>query len=386
MGLFSKIFKGSAVNMATGGFFETLTGYTPHFHSFSGGIYEAELCRAAIHSIAVQCSKLKIEVQGKAQERLKQKLIYQPNPFQDSTKFLYKLATILETENTAFIVPIYDEVGEIDGLYPVRASDVAVKEYGGEPYLEYTFATGKRAAMEFGKCGMLTKYLYKDDFFAEDNRALRETLNMITMQNQAIEEGVKQSASIRFIAMLAKIFKPEDIEAERKRFIEDNLNMSNNGGVLLGDAKFSSITPIKSEPYVVPDEQAKMIRQNVFDYFQTNENIITSAYNDDEFNAFYENKIEPFALQLSLVLTNMLFSNREKSLGNSIIVTSNRLQQASNTAKLEVVTQLFDRGFITHNQGCEIFNLPTRPDGDKYFIRREYAEVKEMTKETEDEK
>ena len=47
------------------------------------------------------------------------------------------------------------------------------------------------------------------------------------------------------------------------------------------------------------------------------------------------------------------------------------------------MTQLFDRGFLTHNMGLEIFNMPPVEDGDKYYIRKEYAEVSKLNTETE---
>ena len=71
----------------------------------------------------------------------------------------------------------------------------------------------------------------------------------------------------------------------------------------------------------------------------------------------------------------MTFTDRELAQNNSIMWTANRLQYASNKTKLQIVSQLFDRGFLTHNQGREIFNMSSIPDGDKYYIRLEYGEV-----------
>jgi hypothetical protein len=75
-----------------------------------------------------------------------------------------------------------------------------------------------------------------------------------------------------------------------------------------------------------------------------------------------------------LVMSNMTFSQKEIAFGNQFLYTANRLQYASNKTKLQIVTQLFDRGFLTHNQGLEIFNMSPVEDGDKRFIRREYVE------------
>ena len=147
------------------------------------------------------------------------------------------------------------------------------------------------------------------------------------------------------------------------------------------DSKYADVQRIDSKPYLIDHEQMKLIQTNVYNYFGVNEKILQNSYTEDEWNAFYEGKIEPFAIQLSLVLTNMLFSEREKSTGNLVILSSNRLQYMSNQSKLNVSTQLFDRGILTTNQIMDIWNLPHVEDGDKRYIRKEYTEVSQLDKE-----
>ena len=99
--------------------------------------------------------------------------------------------------------------------------------------------------------------------------------------------------------------------------------------------------------------------------------------------AYYEGKIEPFALQLSLVMSNMTYTERQLACGNMITFSANRLQYASNKTKLEVSTQLFDRGLLNRNGVMDIWNMPEVEDGDKYYIRKEYTEVSELDKHNE---
>ena len=66
MGLFQKLFPKPQAK-AVDGYFQTLTGYTPVFTTFSGGVYEAQITRAAIHAIATHASKLKPEVTNNEQ-------------------------------------------------------------------------------------------------------------------------------------------------------------------------------------------------------------------------------------------------------------------------------------------------------------------------------
>ena len=361
------------------GYFKTLSAYTPIFTSYEGGVYEMELTRAAIHAFATQCSKLKPEIKGNAYKELATRLQFKPNSFMDTTKFLYRIATILSVNNTAFIVPIMDDAGMfITGYYPILPSMCEVVEYQGKPWLRYTFTTGQKAAIEFDRVGIMTQFQFKNDFFGESNAALYPTMQLINVNNQGIIEGVKQSANIRFMAKLANIFKATDIANERKRFTEENLSYENNSGVLMFDNKYSEVKQIESKPFIVDADQMKAIQTNVFNYFGTNEKILQNNFTEDDWNAYYEGKIEPFSLQLSLVMSNMTFTEREIVRGNQILFTANRLQYASNTSKLSIVTQLFDRGFLTHNQGREVFNMLPIDDGDKYFIRKEYAEVSNL--------
>lgn len=384
MSLFTKIFPKQSVQEVTQGYFKTLNAYCPIFTSFGGGIYEAELCRASIHAFATHCSKLHPMVSG-ARQDLQKILETQPNQFMDTTKFIYKVATILETENTAFIVPIYDKYFQkIVGFYPVRPTTAELRERGDVPYIVFKFPNGQKAAMELERVGIMNKFFYKDDFFGENNTTLMTTLNLLNMQKEGIQEGIKQGATIRFLGKLAQSLKPSDIEAERKRWNVSNLSVDNNGGIALFDAKYSDVKQITSNPYTINAEQVKAVQENVFNYFGVPENVLQNKFTTEEWAAFYEGKIEPFALQLSLVLTNMLFTAEQKVRGNQIQFTANRLQYASTSEKLSVASQLMDRGVLSRNESREIFNLPPVEGGDEYIIRGEYYNADEKITETEE--
>ena len=365
------------IERAVRDYFDVLTAYQPRFTSFEGSVYEMELTRAAIHSFAKHCSKLKIEIKGaeqhnKALERVMQT---KPNPFMDTKKYLYRLATIYKVQNNAYICPLIDETTQrITGVYPLHPSKSQLVSYDGKVYLRYNFGNNEYGAIEFEKIGRMCQFQNKDELFGDNNTAFKPTLEMLHAQNQAITEGVKNSAALRFIATLGQALSDKDVEKERKKFRTSNLGAENSGGVLLIDSKYKEVKQIQSAPMYVDDKQMKLIRENVFYYFSTNEKILTNTFNSSEWQAYYEGEIEPFAIEGSLVHTNMFYSDRQIANGNKIALTTNNLQYASTEEKLSVVTQLFDRGYLTHNQGLEIFNMPTiGPEGDRRFVRKEYA-------------
>lgn len=374
MGLFDRIFgKAPKPTGAYEGIFRVLSGYTPHFTTWGGGVYESELIRASINAIATHISKLKVETQGAAKPYLQVRLKNGPNEFQTWSQFLYRLATILYVHNTAFIVPVFDEYGETSGIYAPLPTRCELVQFGGEPYLRYEFHNGQKGAIELDLCGVMTRMQYRNDFFGENNQALFPTMELIHIQNQGIQEGVRSAASYRFMAQLNNFAKAEDLAKERKRFTKENFAAdSEGGGVLLFPNTYANIKQIDVKPWVVDAEQMKVIRENVFEYFGTNEDVLQNKAFGDAWSAFYEGVVEAFAIQFSEVMTRMLFTFREQSSGNAVQATANRLQYLSNADKLNVSAQLLDRGIMSINDVRDIWNLPPVEDGDVRIIRGEY--------------
>ncbi len=383
MGLLEKLFPKQMAEAQVYTYFQTLGGYTPVYTSFDGGVYEMALTRACIHTFANHVSKLKPVVQGPNASRLSKVLEYQPNPWMDTKKYLYRLATIYKAENNAFVAPIYDDEfnRRIVGYYPVLASQAEIVERNGEQFIRYHFPSGV-GVTPLSEAGRMVQMQYRDDFFGDQNGVLRPTMEALNAQNQSIINGVKASGNVRFLAKLAQVLKPDALNQERDRLVKDNLG-SNNGGVMIFDAKYADIKPIESTPYVVDDKQAATIRESVFDYFGMSDAILQSKYTADEWSAYYESQVEPFAIEASLVHTNMTYTAGEITRGKQIIFSVNRLQHMTMADKLSTVTQLFDRGMMNMDEGREVFQLPElgTEDSKRYYIRRDYAEVNALNQQ-----
>ena len=376
MGFFDALFKKAPQPKGKyEGSFKMLNGYTPHFTTFNGSIYESQLIRSAINARATHIAKLKVEMMGSARPALRSKMKHAPNQFQTWYQFMYRLSTILDIHNTAFICPVYDQFGEPSGIIAPLPQRCELIQYSGVPYLRYEFQDGKKAAIELDYCGIMTKFQYRDEIFGETNRALFPTIDLIDIQNQGIKEGVKSAATYRFWAQVNNFTKSEDLAKERKRFTEENFSKdSEGGGLLLFPNTYANINQVKSDPWVVDPDEENIIKANVFDYFNVNEDMLQSQAYGDKWTAIYEGVCEPFAIQFSEVATKMLFTLREQSQGNYVVATANRLQYMSNKEKLNVSAQLADRGILNRDEVREIWNLPPLPNGEgqDYIIRGEY--------------
>ena len=384
MSLLDKIFRPKeaeksqdALNKARS-FFETLTAYSPAFTNWGGAIYESEIVRAAIDARARHISKLKVETVGTANPSLQAKLALGPSQFMTWSQFLYRTSTILDVNNTAFIVPVFDDRMVITGVYPVLPASCRLVEYDGELWLRYQFANGQFAAVEASKCAILTKHQYRSDFFGDSNFPLRETMQLIHIQNQGIEEGVKNAATFRFMATLNNFSSAADLAKERERFTETNLSTdSKAGGFLLFPNTYKDVKQIDVKPYAIDADQMKQIRENVFNYFGVSEAVLQNSAKAEDLEAFFDGAIEPFAIQFSEAMTKMLFSERERAQGSYLIANANRLQYMSTTSKVQMAQQLLDRGVMSINEARLLFNYSEVEDGDVRFIRGEYVDASE---------
>ena len=381
MGLFESIFGTKKTEIKADSYFKALTAYSPVFHSWNGALYESELVRSAIDARARHIAKLKVEVIGSARPSLATKLKVRPNSFQTWYQFMYRLSTILDMHNTAFIVPVVDKYGDTVGMFPVLPTKCEILQTkDGTPVLRYEFADRQKGACYMSECGIMTKIQYKSDFFGERNTALNPTMDLIDMQGQGIKEAIKNGATYRFMARTNNFTKTEDLKKERQRFSDENFSKeAGAGGLLLFPNTYSDIQQIKTSPYTINPEERKMIQDNVYNLYAVNEDIIQSKAIGDKWNSFYESVVETFAIQFSEVTTGMFFSDREQAYGAKLVATSNRLQYMSNSDKLKVSAQMADRGLMTINEIRDIWNLPPVEDGDVRTVRGEYYTMGEDT-------
>lgn len=361
--------------------FRFIEGYRPAFRSFQGEIYESELIRGSLDAHARHSSKLKIEMKGSAKPALRAKLKSAPNKWQTWPKFLYQANTILYARNNLFIVPVFDEYGEISGIQNIVPEKWELLDVNGKLWVRFYLEKNQRAAVELEYTGILTRFQFVNQLFGESNNALKDTLDLQTIQGQGIEEAVKNAATFRFWARSSNWSKDEDLKKERERFNEYNFKRgSGGGGLLIFPNTLEDIHQAESKPYTLDAESQKIIKENVFDYFGTNEDILQNKATGDTWAAFYEGGPEWFGLNLGEALTQIAFSERERAAGNGFFFSSNRLQYMTTAEKLNYITQMGDRGLITRNEGREIFNLAPLPYpyGEQIMARGEYYNVNEQ--------
>ncbi len=342
------------------------------FTQFSGNAYESDIYRSAVDSIARNVAKLKpvhvvtIERNRKDGDNYLNRILQvRPNPYMTSYDMIYKIVTHYYLYNNAFAYLQKDENGKLIGIYPLSPVNMEyLTDLTGELYCRFFFAGDKQVTLSFRDVFTIRRFYNSNDLLGDKNTAILNTLDLAHTQNEGIANSIKSSATIKGLLKYNQILSPENLKKEKDEFIKDYLSIRNNGGIAALDSKMDYV-PLEIKGVVIDSEQMLVIKQKIYDYLGVSEKIVNSTYNEDEWSAFYESVIEALGVQISLELTDKIFTQREQAFGNSIIMEANRLQFASNTTKVNMLKELMPLGLFTVNQALEILNLPGVEDGDR---------------------
>ena len=353
-------------------------------HSFSawnGNAYENDIFRSAVDAIARNIAKLKgthivrgeNDIKKQGSDKLIQLLQVRPNAFMSAYDMLYKLASILWTTNNAWALLDFDTRGELTAIYPLSPVSVKMLENeGGELFAEMTFRNGKSAIFPYKELIHLRRFFNDNEIFGASNSAISAALELAEAENATITAGIRQGANLRGVLKYSTILNDNDLKRIKERFVSDYLDVSNTGGLAALDSKADFI-PLNFQPVILNAEQTKAIREKVYSYLGISEKIVNASYDENEFSAFFESVVEPFAIALSLEFTAKIFTDRERAFGNEIIFEAGRLQFASTATKTALIKELVPLGILTLNQALEILNLPSIPDGEKRLQSLNYV-------------
>jgi HK97 family phage portal protein len=381
--VFNRIFKKSQAKIQTG----LISENTAVFTAFNGDAYANDIYRGAVDAIARNVGKLKGSHVTKYADNTKQGndsklnriLQVRPNPYMSSYDFLYKMATHYFLYNNSFA--LLDRMGRnIKGIYPITCAHVDfLSDEMGNLYCKFYLKDGKESIFPYTDIIHLRRNFNRNELLGDDNRALEPALELAHTQNEGIVNGIKSGAHIRGILKFIQIMAPSKLRAAKELFMQDYLQMSNDGGVVATDQQMEYI-PIDNKPITLNAEHGKAVQSKIYNYIGITESIVNSSYTEDEFSAFYESTIEPFAVQAGLEFTNKVFNEREQAFGNSILFESGRLQFTSNKTKVNLIKELMPYGLLTINQALEILNLPSVQDGDKRLQTLNVVDADKATK------
>lgn len=368
--------------------FELITEKGNGYYSWNGNLYQSDIIRACIRPKAKAIGKLvakhirnnKLEGFEVNPEPYIRFLLEEPNPYMTGQLMQEKITVQLQLNNNAFIYIHRDELGYPIELYPIPASAVeAIYDGNGLLYLKCIMDNGKIVTYPYSNVIHLRQDYNSNDVFGESpHMVLKPLMEIVTTTDQGIVKAIKNSGIIKWLLKFNQTLRPEDLEKETKKFTERFLSIDNSGGAAATDAKMDA-KQVDPKDYVPNAVQMEKTVQRLYSYFNTNEKIVQSKYDENEWNSYYENEIEPLAMQLSNEFTRKLFTRRERGFGNKIIFEASNLQYASMSTKLNLQSMV-DRGAMTPNEWRETFGLAPVEGGDKPIRRLDTAVINDSTR------
>lgn len=357
--------------------FKELNDFKSYFGSFGNDIYKSDDVRACIRALSEHTSKANPRSTNKDIERL---LSLKPNMYMNGKDMLAKLRNILEIKNTAFLYIERDDRNKVIGFYPVPYETATTVEYKNGLFVQFHFngRATKQLTIPWEDLAVVRNDYLNSDIYGETNLPLLNTLDVLNTLDKGAANAVKSTANLRGILKSTKaMLSPDDVKKQKDLFVKDYMNLDNEGGIASIDSTQEFI-PITMKPTTASAEESAAYRDKIYKYFGVNEKILKSEYTESQYDAFYESRIEPFLVALSLEITRKVFTDREISFGAEVWFESNRLQYASAKTKISMVA-LVDRGLMTPNEYRELFNMAPYEGGDEFVLRLDTSKTGDTT-------
>ena len=312
-------------------------------------------------------------------------LLAEPNPMMTGAAFRQRMAWQYMLKNNAFAYIVRDANGFAIGIYLLEWTSVeALLDDQRRLYLRFNLKTGKQAVISYEDVIHIARDVGDNELFGSPNQKALETLMEVAgASDRSIIQAVKNGGAIKWLLKYTRGMRPEELKTRAKEFAKSFLDTENSEDGSIGVAATGADAEAKQvEPHdYVPNAMIMgNINKRLMAYFGTNEKIINSSYTEDEWNAYFENVIEPFAQAMAEEFTRKIFSRQERARGNRIAMDSTSLQYASMSSKLNLV-QMVDRGALTPNEWRQILNLPPIEGGEKPIRRLDTQPGKEGGKE-----
>lgn len=385
MGWLSSLFKKETPTQTT--YAEVLNGYTPIFSQFGTNIYASDVVQQAISCIVQEMKKLRPEHIREVSNDIVpvnsdlQRVLNNPNPLMTTSDFLEKVTWLLFLNYNVFIVPTYyewkDKDGKLkrryDGLYPLQPSQVDfIEDAGGRLFVKFRFNNGYETTVKYSdiihikKNYSVNQYMGGNESGQPDNDALLKTLDINHQLLQGVAQAMKSSFAINGVIKYNTMLDDGKTEQALKE-LEAKLKKSESGFLPL-DLK-AEFMPIKKEIQLVHADTLKFLDEKILRHYGVSLPILTGDYTKEQYEAFYQKTLEPLIISFSQAFTKVLFTDNERSYGNTIKFYPKDLIFMSVDQTIQMVTLLSNTGGLYENEKRVAFGLRPLPElvGKRYM-------------------
>jgi HK97 family phage portal protein len=357
--------------------------------SFGTNISKSDVVKIAIDRIASQCAKLKSRhIKNENDKTVTDKagklsfiLKHKPNEVMTPYQFIYKIITKLFIDDNSFIYPMFDD-GELKGLYPLNPIMVEpIVDGDNNYYLRFQFENKETFIIPYENIIHLKRFYHDNDIFGGsghkgDQEALLKAININENVLQGVENALRSSMQIKGLLKMNAMLNETDKNKQLASFNEIlRESIKNKGSSIIPIDLKSEYIPLSVDPKLIDAETLEFLNDKILNYFGVSSPIFSSNYSEDEFNSFYEQTIEPLAIQLSEVFSLGLLTDNEIKRGEQVVFYSERLQYASWNTKVTAIEKLMGLGIMSLNESRALLGLEPVENGDKRLQSLNYVDA-----------
>lgn len=362
-----------------------MNGSTPIFSQFGDDIYASDIVQGCIRCIATAIGKCKPRhirtnedgMQQIVKGNINRLLRFQPNPFMTTSDFLEKITYLREMHKNAFIYPSYREIPikngyikrEYTGFYPLQPIQTTFLEDENKIiFVEFLFSNGEsytfpyKDIIHWRKDFGANEWMGGDSTGSAGNNAILKLLQTDHTVLESMDNAVRSTTGVRGIIKLHG-FLDITKQTEVKKEFEQKLQEGKSGFVAMDDK--SDFIPIALNPKVLDKDTMEFIEQRILNQYGVSMAIFNGDFSEEQYQAFYEKKLESMIISLGRCFTATLFTTNELDFGNEIVFYNQGLLFTSMANKIAAVDILSSRGTLTDNQILSIFGYPPFEGGNK---------------------
>lgn len=370
MALFDIFKKKQRTNLSYAKF---LNGGMPIFSPFGKNIYDSVSVQQAINCIVREMIKLDpqhVRVNGTdivpVSDRI-QTVLENPNELMTTSEFIEKIVWNLYMNFNSFVLPTYDNRGELDGLYPLYPTQVDfLQDASGEYFVKFRFENTYESTIRYADVIHIRLNYSVNEFMGgnkqgqPDYDALLDTLELNNTLLQGVGKALKSSFAINGVIKYNTMLDKEKTEKALADLMEALKN--NENGILPLDLKGDFI-PFERKTALVDATTLKFVDEKILRHFGVSLPILTGDYTKEQYEAFYQKTLEPLIKSIGQAFTKTLFSRRESiGYGHKIMFYPKDLIFLNTSQKLEMIRLLGDSGGLFENEKRTLMGLKPLPE------------------------
>ena len=370
----------------------TNNGNAPFYTSFGENVYASDIIVQSIRCKANEFKKLDprhIRTTNGAQAVVNDssiaRVLKRPNAYMTTADFLEKITILLELNKNVFIYPTFYKTkgGErfYTGLYPLKPSEVQyMTNDKDELYLQMRFPNGYETTLPADSVIHWRKDYGINDYFGggmfggNDNAGLLTMLQRYDQLTQSIAKALECSCQINSVLKVNTYSETDALKKQREQFEADI--KANKSGLLVIDLS-SEFQNIPRDVKLVDAETLKFFYETILRANGTSIAILNGDYTKTQKEAYYEHALEADIKGLGQAMSRVIFSDRETSFGNEIVLYPNAITFMSMENKLAALKTGLPAGIFTKNEARELLGYAPIEGGD--VMPRGYNEVDEKT-------